>query len=291
MLEQNYELKGIFAVIITAFLWSIAGLLIKFVDFNPFLIAGLRSLIAGLFLIVWMRKITLKFTIPMVSCALANTFTMLLFIYANKNTTSANAIFIQYAASAFTCIFGIIFLKEKPKAENWISLVFVIFGMSIFFLDKLNAGNMMGNIAAVGSAISFSLYIVFMRMQKDASPLEANVLSHIITACIALPIGLFLGLPETIKIEAVLAILVLGIVQIGIACIFFSYGIKRVTAVQAILLSVIEPVFNPVWVFLSTGEKPSINALLGGAIILISVSVGSVVTVNRKLKITESLRE
>jgi drug/metabolite transporter (DMT)-like permease len=153
--------------------------------------------------------------------------------------------------------------------------------MVVMFFDELGGGRLFGNILAVMSAFTFSLYFVFMRMQKDGSPLESILLSHWLTAGICIIISLFLPAPD-MTMKSLAAISILGIVQIGMSSILFSIAIKRVSAVTAILVAVIEPVFNPVWVFLAIGEAPGAYAVAGGGIIVIAVTAASMVTANRK---------
>jgi drug/metabolite transporter (DMT)-like permease len=139
---------------------------------------------------------------------------------------------------------------------------------------------LIGNITAIGSGITFAAYFVFMRMQKDGSPLESNLLAHVMTATVGFIIALFMPAPA-ITFKAVSAIIVLGVFQIGVAAILLSWGIKRVSAVQGSIIAGLEPVFNPLWVFLALGEKPGSNSLVGGAIIITAVVVSSVITARR----------
>lgn len=272
---------GALALAGTAFFWSLAGLLIKLVDWNPFAIACGRSLVAAAFLLAWIRKPKFTFSGPQIGAALASTSTMLLFIYANKATTSANAILLQYGAPIYTAILGAILLKEKPKAEHWLAFAAVAVGMALFFMGDLGGGGLAGNIAAVASGLTFAAYLVFLRMQKDGSPLESNLLAHILTAIIGFIVALFLPAPR-ITGTALLAIGALGIFQIGVAAILLSWAIKRVSAIQGSIIAGLEPVFNPLWVFLALGEKPGPNALAGGAIIITAVVVSSMVTARRE---------
>jgi drug/metabolite transporter (DMT)-like permease len=104
--------------------------------------------------------------------------------------------------------------------------------------------------------------------------------AHAVTAIIALSIAAFLPVPR-FTLTAVGSITALGVIQIGLASVFFSYGIKRVTAVSANLIALIEPVFNPVWVYLVLGEAPTVKTVIGGAVIIGSVSVASVISATR----------
>ena len=159
-------------------------------------------------------------------------------------------------------------------------IAFVGAGMVLLFLDKLGGGRLLGNVLALLSGLVFSFYYIFMRMQKDGSPLESILLAHWLTAAIGLGVALFLPLP-VFTWKAAGAIAMLGLFQVGLAAILFSAAIKRVTAVSANLIAVIEPVFNPVWVFLALGEKPGLNAIVGGVVIIAAVTGASIVSARR----------
>ena len=281
-MEVNHpgRASGLVAIASTALCWSIAGVFVKLVDWNPFAIACGRSLVAAIFIAVWLRKAWLRFSMVQVGAAAASAATMLLFIYANKATTSANAILLQYGAPVYVAILGAWILKEKPRAEHWLAFAAIFAGMGLFFMDGLSSGHLAGDIASIVSGLAFAIYFVLMRKQKDGSPLESALLAHIITAVVAFGIALFLPAPVFTP-KALGAIAALGLVQIGLASVLFAFGIKRVKAVEAILVAVLEPVFNPVWVFLAVGEKPSSNALAGGAIIVTAVVVSTILSVRR----------
>jgi drug/metabolite transporter (DMT)-like permease len=131
------------------------------------------------------------------------------------------------------------------------------------------------------SAVTFSLYLVFIRMQKNASPLESILLSHWIVAGICLFASLFQPLPQ-LSARSVAVILVLGIVQIGIPSLLIVFAIKRISALSANLIAVAEPVLNPLWVFLFLGERPGLNTLVGGAIIISAIAAASLVGARRR---------
>ena len=270
-IETRHTCAGILAMAATAFLWSLAGLFIKVIDWNPFAIAGLRSLIASIVILIYLRRPDLHLSFPQVMAAFANAATMLLFVIANKTTTAANAILLQYIAPVLTAILGGALLKEKTRSEHWAAFVFSAAGMIVLFFDKLGGGTFSGNMLAIISGITMSFYYIFMRMQKDGSPLESILLSHWITAGTCICVSLFLPLPLLTPMS-IGAIAVLGIVQIGIPALLFSVAIKRVSAVSANLIAVIEPIFNPLWVFLAIGETPSRNSIIGGIIIVSAVT-------------------
>ncbi len=280
-MENSNKSAGILAMASTAFLWSIAGLFIKVIDWNPIAIAGMRSLIASIVILIYLKRPAIHLSFPQIAAAIANAATMLLFVSANKTTTAANAIILQYIAPVSTALIGALLLKERTRIEHLAAIPVVAAGMIIMFFDELGGGRFFGNVLAVMSAITFGFYFVFMRMQKDGSPLESILLSHWLTAGICVIISLFLPLPQ-VTAKSLIAIAVLGIVQIGFSSILFAFAIKRISAVSAILIAVIEPVFNPMWVFFAIGEAPGANALIGGGIIVLAVTIASVINAHRR---------
>jgi len=266
----------------TASLWSMGGLLIKLIDWHPFAIAGMRSFIASLVILAFIKRPVFHFSFAQVAAAVSYAVTMILFVMANKTTTAANAILLQYIAPVLTAFIGAALLKERTRMEHWISILFVAAGMIIMFMDEIGGGQMFGNIIALCSALTFSLYFVFMRMQKEGSPFESNILAHWITAGACLAVSLFLPAPH-ITLKASAAMLVLGAVQMGIPSILISIGIKRISALSANLIAVIEPVFNPVWVFLIIGEFPGWNTVVGGAVIITAVTAVSLIGAKRSM--------
>ncbi len=278
--KSREELLGAAAMAACAFLWSLAGIFIKLIDWHPLAIAGGRSLVAAVFILAVVRRPHFSFSKAQIAAALANAATMLLFVYANKATTSANAILLQYGSPVYTALLGALILKEKPRAEHWAALVAVLGGIALLFMDGLGGGSLSGNLAAVAAGLTFALYVVFMRKQKDGSPLESVLLAHGLVAAVSIIAALFLPAPR-LSARAVGAIIGLGVLQIGLASVFFAYGIKRVRAIESVLIGVIEPVLNPLWVFLATGETPGPQAVAGGSIVILAVLVSSAVAIRR----------
>jgi drug/metabolite transporter (DMT)-like permease len=274
---MQHSRKALLAVAGCALLWSTGGIFIKLVDWHPFAIAGTRSLISAIVLLVWLRRPKFSFSPPQIAAALCNAMTMIIFVNANKLTTAANAILLQYSAPIFVAIIGWAVLKEKPSWDNWVALAAVCGGMILFFLDKLSAGSGLGNLLAILSGVTFALFSIFMRMQKSGSPLESIVISHLLTFLISIPFIAGAGLPGA----GWPALIALGVFQVGLSSILFSYGIKHTRAITAMLIAVLEPILNPLWVFIFVGEQPGFWALVGGAIIVAAVTVSSVISVRR----------
>ncbi len=260
--------KALLLLAVTATLWSLGGLLIKSVNANPLAIAGTRSAIAAVMLILVLRKPKFTWSYAQVGAALAYAATTILFVTATKTTTAANAIFLQSTAPIYVALLSAWLLKERIKLLDWITVFIVMGGMVLFFLDNLSTTGILGNVIAATSGVSFAFFAIFMRMQKNGSPLESIFLGNLITAAIGLPF-LSRSIPDT---SGWICLVILGVVQLGLPYILYSKAIKHVTALEAILIPVIEPLLNPVWVFLILGESPGPLAFIGGLIVLAAIT-------------------
>lgn len=271
----NERPKAILFLIITAVLWSLGGLLIKSVNSNPLAIAGMRSGISAVLMLIATGKPRLNWSFAQIGGALSYAATMLLFVAATKNTTAANAILIQYTAPIYVALLSAWLLKEKVKLLDWLTIVIALGGMVLFFIDDINMKGVFGNILAAFSGVAFGLFAVFMRMQKDGSPIGSVVLGNILSAVIGIPF-VFRDMPDQ---KGWLCLVILGVVQLGLPYILYSKAIKHVTALEASLIPIIEPILNPVWVFLLLGEKPGNWAFAGGIIVIAAITGRCVIAI------------
>ncbi|MCL2832941.1 MAG: DMT family transporter [Treponema sp.] len=281
-LRVNSKFLGQGAVFLCAVLWSTSGLFIRIVDWYPVVITGIRSLIAAAFMLAVRTFFTKgprpkNKAFPLWAGAVMYAMTMLTFVIANKLTTAANAILLQYSAPVWAAIFGWILIKEKPHWEHWAAIICIAGGFFLFLKDGLATGDLLGDFIALLSGIFFGVNSVFLRMQKDGNPADSILLSHVISFGIAVPFIIIF--PPVFNYTNTLPIIFMGIIQIGTASLLFSYGLRRISAVQSMLTAAIEPLLNPVWVLLFMGEAPSSLALAGGAIILAAV-VGATIIGN-----------
>lgn len=266
------KLNPIFALVICAVLWSTGGFLIKSIDWSPLAITGGRSGIAALFMMIALRRKpvfrlpTRQATLNLWLGAICYSLTMILFVIATKMTTAANAVLLQYTNPIWIIIFGPALIGEKNRKSDYLAVVGVLAGMVLFFAEDIGGGSFMGNIIAIIAGVAMGFMSIFMRRQKDASPEDSFVLSHLITLLIALPF--FFAKPLGNGIVGIACILALGIVQIGLPSIMYSIGISGESALTSMLISMIEPVMNPIWVMLIVHEVPSVSAIAGGVIIL-----------------------
>jgi len=270
--------KAILLLFVSALLWSSGGLLIKLVSWNPVAISGLRSLIAMMVIAAYLRSPRFTWTLPQIGGAIAYAVTVTLFVAATKLTTAANAILLQYTAPIYVAFLSAWVLGERAQWYDWLTILVIIGGMVLFFLDHLAPGNFLGNIFAVLSGVSFASFVLFMRKQRNESPVETVLLGNLLSGLIGLPF-MFESMPGLLSW---VGLVFLGVVQLGLSNVLYSKAIKHVTALEAILIPGIEPILNPVWVFLFLGERPGQWALIGGFIVLISVTLRSLIAIRRR---------
>ena len=290
-MKINGIIDGAVALVICAVLWSTGGIFLKNIELNGLAIAGIRSLIAGTFMSLATRQrfqfsvrsengrtdrqSTLFFWIASISYSL----TMILFVAANKLTTSANAILLQYTCPIYIILLAPALNGEKNRASDYITVMGVMFGIVLFFADGLESGNQLGNILATLSGLSYAISIIFMRRCRGNSG-GAMMLSHLITAVVCLPFVIQSGVPSA---KSCFFLLLVGIVTIGIPSILYTIGIKKVRALTSSFITMLEPLLNPVWVIIFAGEVPSIKTILGGILILGFIMIRSVVQNKNRL--------
>jgi drug/metabolite transporter (DMT)-like permease len=260
---------AILFLVITAVLWSSGGLLIKIVDWNPIAIAGSRSAIAALVIFAFKPRMKFNLSFAQLGGAFCYAATVIMFVAATKLTTAANAILLQYTAPVYVALLSYWFLRERITKFDILTIVAAVGGMTLFFLDDLSKGGFWGNIIAILSGFSFAGTALFLRKQKDSSPLESIFIGNILTLLIGFPF-MVQSSPNT---AGWLGLILLGVFQLGCSYIFYSEAIKHVTALEGILIPVLEPILNPIWVFLLLQERPGRWAIVGGIIVLISVTV------------------
>ncbi len=268
-LEKKLPL-GPLAIVLASLLWSIAGLFIKFINWPPLAIASARSLLASLvFIIYFGKRLFVRPNLVTLISGLALALTQTLFVTANKMTTATNAIMLQYTAPVFVVLINTAIYKIRPQRRELLALFGTMAGVVLFFVDKIEGGGLAGNLIAVFTGLTFATVFVLNSRPNCQVP-TALMLGQLGTFLIGLPQLLMLD-QSLLEQKAVLSILILGIFQLGVAYIIFQAGIRRTTPLNASLLSVVEPLMNPVWVFLALGEKPGSLALAGAVIIISAV--------------------
>jgi drug/metabolite transporter (DMT)-like permease len=269
MTEQR---RGILYIVLAALLWSTGGIGIKAIPDAPLKVTFYRSLFAAVALMlflgrrVWGRRwhSTPAFLASIVSYGACLTF----FVIATKWTTAANAIFLQYAGVIWVLLLSPVVLREPMRGRDVAAIAAAMGGMALFFVGRFETRGMAGNGMALISSVFFAGLILSLRREQPAAQ-AAVTWGNLATAAAMLPFN-FRDLALTPKSFAVLAFL--GIFQIALAYFFFVKGLEHVTATQASLTGMLEPVSNPIWVFLFLGERPSIYAIAGAVVVLAAIA-------------------
>jgi drug/metabolite transporter (DMT)-like permease len=259
--------QAIFLLVAAAVLWSLAGVLIKWVSLPALAVAGFRSAIALPVLLIFFGRQAVNFSAAQFIGGIAYAATVTLFVAATKLTTSGNAILLQYTAPLYVALLSGWLLHERTRWFDWAAIAAVLCGMSLFFLDKLSAGGLMGNILAVISGFAFASLVLAMRKQKDASPAGSAILGNLLTVLVCLP-WMVQSPPGGMDW---VGLVILGAFQLGLSYVFYAVAIRNVTAMEGILIPVLEPILNPLWALLCMGERIGPWALWGGVVVILSV--------------------
>ena len=269
--------KGLLLIFLASVLFSLGGLLIKVIPWQALTINAWRCGISVCMLLLF-AKIThhkLKLTPGVWAGAAAMCLTVSSYALANKLTTAANAILIQFTNPVFVILFLWLFFHEKPKKLDLITCVVVFGGIACFFLDGLSAGNLLGNAVALFSGVCYA-WVFLLNKIPGGDPLYSTILGH--AMCV------LIGLPSAVREteysgQIVLCAILMGVFQLGLAYLCFTIGIRTAPPVSASLVSGIEPILNPVLVAIVLGESLSGLALLGGGIVFISIMIYNILTV------------
>jgi drug/metabolite transporter (DMT)-like permease len=279
--------KGIIAILIAAVLWSTGGILIKLVTLHPLQISFFRAIFAAAVFAVIFRRQAFVFNGMTFINGLFYAAILILFVIATKLTTAANAIFLQYTAPIYVLVFEPLINKTEFKRINVITIFACFIGMTLFFMGELSFNHYTGNIIALLSGIAFAAFLIGMRNNKHEYQFSTIFYGNIIIILFCFPSVLTL---QAFSLKDFSMIAFLGIFQIGIAYAIFTYGLKRVFAIEASLISMIEPALNPVWVVLWYGEVPSFFAIVGAIIIITTIGLRTFLLESGKFKRVKKAR-
>ena len=266
------EQVGILQMVICAVLWSTAGIFMKLLPWHGFAVASLRSLIAGVTVAVYMGLKGYRVTInrrTLLAGLLAG-FTYVCFATANKLTTAANAIVLQFTAPVFILIYSALFFHRRTRRPDLAVVLIVLAGITLFFFDQLGPSTLAGNLVAIAAG----MFMAGMYMAVGEVELHERFSAILIGQAVAF----LVGLPAVVTTRpvfnpvTVLTILALGILQLGISYILYVMASRSCPALACCLLGAVEPLLNPLWVLIFDGERPGVFALLGGVIVIAAVT-------------------
>ena len=270
--EKN-QLASVLCVFLASVCFSLGGLFIKLIPWQALAINGARNLIGaaviGVYLLITRHRLVFSRQVFIGAAAMIGVTT--LFAVANKLTTAANAIVLQFTAPAFVILLMALLYHEKPRRVDLLTCGAVLLGVILFFVDGIQAGNLPGNIAAVVSGVCYA-GVFMMNTGEKADAISSCFLGQLTAGVLLTP----LCFGETdFSAPTLAAVFALGAVQVGGAYILFSLGIKRTPPVTASLITGMEPIMNPLWVALFYGEAVSTLSVIGSVIV-----VGSIVLYN-----------
>jgi len=264
--------KGVLLVVAAALLWSSGGIGIKAISDPPLKVTFYRSLFAAIALLVllgrdvWGKR-HWKSSGMFAGAIISYGACLTTFVVATKWTTAANAIFLQYAGVIWVLLFSPLITRDPMRIRDVIAIGIAICGMALFFVGKFEARGMSGNLMALTSSVFFAALVMILRRENDAAE-SAITWGNVAVALALLP---FVAHDLSLTWTSFGVLLFLGLFQIGLPYALFVRGLKYVTATQASLTGMLEPIANPIWVFLFLGERPSTFAIGGAAIVLTAI--------------------
>ena len=266
---MNPTVRGYWLIFSAALLWSLAGIFIKYLDVAPLAITFYRSLFACVVFTAFLRRSHWQLNWPILISVVTYTAAISAFVAANKLTTAANAIVLQYTAPIFVFLFSRLVMGEKISRVNGVALLLAMAGVCAISVESVGRPEMSGVTLALSSGVLFAAYMINLR---NAQAVNAAYLTWINNLGCALLLLLFVKSQLSLNFNQLVILAVMGTVQLGLPYFLFSKGLQSVPLQEASLIALIEPVLNPVWVALAFGEIPSAATFSGGALILFGLA-------------------
>ena len=267
------ENKAILEMLACAALWSIAGIFIKLIPWNAFAVASMRSLVAGAVIAIYMaaKRYRLRLSRRALIAGMLEGGVYLCFVCANKLTTAANAIVLQFTSPVFIVLYSALFFGEKIKKSDLTVVLFTLVGIALFFFDQLQGGYILGNCVAILAGMIMAGMFMAIGSLKGEEKFSAVLIGQIFAFLVGLPFCF--GGRIVPSATAIVSVLVLGVFQLGISYILYAKSADYCPPLACCLLGALEPLLNPVWVFLFNGERPGLFALIGAVIVVGAITI------------------
>lgn len=274
MQENKKSVGGVIIMLISAVCFSTSGVFFKFITWNPISINGARNLVGAIVLALFMliTKHKIKMNRSVISGAVCVFLTSLLFSYANKMTSSANAIVLQFTMPIFVILFMAAFYHKKPIPSDIFACAGILGGIICFFIDGFSSGGMTGNILALCSGCTYA-GVFMMNMGKNSDSLSSSLWGQLLAAIVGVP---FIFTETDFSATVITAVVAMGIIEIGLAYLLLSIGILKTTPLAASLISAIEPILNPILVAIFFHEMLSAAAFIGTGLVVITLIIYNV---------------
>lgn len=258
--------RGLAYVLISAVCFSLAGVLIKVIPWNPISINGARCIFAIIPMYLYLRATGRRFHVnkQIIGGAILDFAMLETFVIANKLTTAVNAIVLQFTEPVWVILLAWIIFRSRPRTSAVAASIVVIAGIVCFFLDSLSAGGVLGNVLAIASGLAYAG--VFLLKESPKCDFEcAAILGFAACFVVGIP---FYAQETVFSLDILLAIMALGIAQLGLAYFFLSKGLDVVSPVTASLTSTIEPLLNPILVAIVVGETIGPLSIFGAVLVI-----------------------
>ncbi len=262
-------------VLAAAVLWSLSGAITKSLTLDPLTIAFYRGLFAGLSLMPFVPRERRIFRPAMLPLGLVFGAMTGLFLGSMKLTTAANTIYLQYTSSFWVVPFALIFLGEWPdrRALGGIAVAMVGIGVIVGFGHSGRPEEWQGVLMGLASGIAYAIVVVGMRGFRDIDPIWLSVVNNLGGATtLGIWMTLVHGPPSIPSVGQTAMLIVFGVVQMAIPYALFAKGLREIDAAEAVLICLVEPILNPLWVVLVAHESPSPATLAGGTLLLAGVA-------------------
>jgi drug/metabolite transporter (DMT)-like permease len=274
--------RGIWATVLAALAWSTAGLFLKLLPQGAFTILCYRAMYVMVVFFLFFGRGVFRFNRQTAVNAFFYAALAITFVLSTKMTTAANAIFLQYTGTAYILVLEPLLFKLPLRRINIVTTIACFAGMGLFFLEDFDWQGLQGIIWGAVSGLMFAGLFLGQRANPKEYHIGAIFYGNVLVVLVSLPFWLQ-SAPPTLAEHGMLAFL--GIIQLALGYALFTYGLQRITAMEASLIAMLEPLFNPIWVMLGYGETPSLLAWIGGGIIIAALIVRLLVL--RRMKLVE----
>lgn len=266
--------QGRLLLLLAAVLWSIIGLAVKsppLRDVPGPVFAGCRALTAGLMLLCFMRPAMVRWRWGMLPMVISFASMNVLFIMATQQTTAAAAIFLQNTASLWAMGYAVIFLRERIVRGNLVALCFGLVGIAWIVYSDWKGERFVGNGLALASGLTYAGVIVTLRSLRTESPIWLILLNYLVSGLALLP-WILVGFQSLTPLQWLL-LACIGPIQMGLPYILFARSLKWIPPQEASLILLLEPLLNPLWVWMCWGEQVTSATLGGGCLILLGLAL------------------
>jgi drug/metabolite transporter (DMT)-like permease len=273
--------RGRMMAVLASLLWSTSGAFVKSPPLAAIpasgrgpILACFRALAAAAALTIFVKPRHVRWRPMLVPFVLSFAGMNLLFVTAMTRTTAAAAIFLQYTSTAWAFVFSIFFLRERADRPNLFALACALAGLAWIVAGDWNTANFSGNLLALGSGACYAVVIITLKMLRDEDPAWLVALCHAGAGLLLLPLVATHSLAFSPLQWSVIAIF--GVVQMGLPYVIFAGAVRRIPLQEAALLTLLEPILNPLWVYCLWGEPVGVSTWIGGGLILGGLATRSV---------------